>query len=502
MDNWQFWAAAAAITAGIAATLLQALRRGDAQADDGAALKVYTDQLAEVDRDLGRNVISAAEAERLRVEVSRRLLDADRALQNAAPKGGKGSALPAVLLIIAVLAATLLVYNRLGAPGYADLPLQARLAISDENYRNRPSQEAAEAAAPAPTLAQADPQFTALMAQLRAVVKTRPDDVQGLALLAKNEAQLGDFIAARKAYQHLVEVKGDNANLDDHLGLAQTMIVAAGGFVSPEAEKHLIVVLQADPKNGLARYFSGLMFAQIGRFDRAFALWEPLLAEGPADAVWIGPIRAGLQEVADRAGIKYQLPDTGRGPNAGDVAAAGQMSGADRQAMIQGMVAQLEDRLSTEGGPVEEWVKLINALGVLGEADRAKTATDQAKAALPAEAATLDAALVSALKTAQNPLMGAPATKGPNAADVAAAADMAPEDRQAMIKGMVGQLQSRLYSEGGALPEWLKLINALSVLGEADQGREAYDRAQAVFKDDAAALDQIKAAAVAAGITP
>ena len=138
MDNWQFWAAAAAITAGIAATLLQALRRGDAQADDGAALKVYTDQLAEVDRDLGRNVISAAEAERLRVEVSRRLLDADRALQNAAPKGGKGSALPAVLLIIAVLAATLLVYNRLGAPGYADLPLQARLAISDENYRNRP----------------------------------------------------------------------------------------------------------------------------------------------------------------------------------------------------------------------------------------------------------------------------------------------------------------------------------------------------------------------------
>lgn len=502
MDNWVFWAAAAAITLGIAATLLQALRRADAQADDGAALKVYADQLAEVDRDLGRNVITAAEAERLRVEVSRRLLDADRALQNAAPKGGKGSALPAVLTIAAALVGAGLVYDRLGAPGYADLPLQTRLAMTEENYRNRPSQEAAEAAAPAPAPVQVDPQFTALMVQLRAVVKTRPDDLQGLALLAKNEAQLGDFIAARKAYQHLVEVKGASASPDDHLGLAQTMIMAAGGFVSPEAEKQLILVLQAQPKNGLARYFSGLMFAQIGRFDRAFALWEPLLAEGPADAPWIAPIRAGLQEIADRAGIKYQLPDAGPGPTADDVAAAGQMSGADRQAMIQGMVAQLEDRLSTEGGPVEEWVKLINSLGVLGEADRAKTAADQAKAALPAEAATVDAALAAALKAAEDPPMGAQAMKGPNAADVAAAADMAPEDRQAMIKGMVGQLQSRLYSEGGALPEWLKLISSLSVLGEADQAREAITRAQTVFKDDATALDQIRSAASAAGIAP
>lgn len=170
--------------------------------------------------------------------------------------------------------------------------------------------------------------------------------------------------------------------------------------------------------------------------------------------------------------------------------------------MIQGMVAQLEDRLSTEGGPVEEWVKLINSLGVLGEADRAKTAADQAKAALPAEAATVDAALAAALKAAEDPPMGAQAMKGPNAADVAAAADMAPEDRQAMIKGMVGQLQSRLYSEGGALPEWLKLISSLSVLGEADQAREAITRAQTVFKDDATALDQIRSAASAAGIAP
>jgi cytochrome c-type biogenesis protein CcmH len=488
MDNWLFWAVAGATTLGVGFILLQALRQSATASDDGAALKVYRDQLTEVDRDLARNVISAAEADRLRTEVSRRLLDADRALQSAAPKGGKGSALPATLLIAALLGLGLYAYDRLGAPGYGDLPLATRLAMTDDNYRNRPSQAEAEAAAPAPEPVKTDPQFTELMTKLREVVKQRPDDPQGLALLAKNEAQLGNFAASREAYQHLLQVKGDSASVNDHLGLAQTMIIAAGGFVSPEAEQQLIVVLERDPTNGLARYFSGLMFAQIGRFDRAFALWEPLLREGPEDAPWMEPIRAGLQEVADRAGIKYQLPDA-KGPSAGDVAAAGQMTPEARQEMIKGMVGQLESRLSTEGGPIADWLKLINALGVLGEADRAKTAAEQAKAAHPDQAAALDAALAAL-------------PKGPSASDVAAAAQMTPEDRQAMIAGMVGQLETRLYTDGGPLADWLKLMSSLMVLGDKPRATAAYEKAAAAFAADTQALGQIEAAASDAGITP
>jgi cytochrome c-type biogenesis protein CcmH len=488
MDNWLFWAVAAALTLAVAAILLQALRQSASASDDGAALKVYRDQLTEVDRDFARNVISALEAERLRTEVSRRLLDADRALQTAAPKGGKGSALPAAVVIVALLGAGLYAYDRLGAPGYADLPLATRLAMSDEIYRTRPSQSEAEAAAPAPAPVKVDQQFTDLMTKLREVVKKRPDDPQGLALLAKNEAQLGNFIASREAYQHLLQVQGDSATTNDHLGLAQTMIIAAGGFVSPEAEQQLILVLQKDPQNGLARYFSGLMFAQVGRFDRAFALWEPLLSEGPEDAAWIPSIRAGLQEVADRAGIKYQLPDT-KGPTADDVTAAGQMSPEARQDMIKTMVAGLESRLSTEGGPLEDWLKLINALGVLGEADRAKTAADQAKTAHPDQTAAIDAALAAL-------------PKGPSASDVAAAAQMTPEDRQAMIRSMVDQLETRLYSDGGPLSDWLKLMSSLMVLGDEPRAKAAYEKAAEAFANDTQALGEIESAASDAGITP
>ncbi|MGV8955225.1 MAG: tetratricopeptide repeat protein, partial [Cypionkella sp.] len=306
--------------------------------------------------------------------------------------------------------------------------------------------------------------------------------------LAKNEAQIGNYVASRVAFQHMVQLKADTATLNDHLGLAQTMIIAAGGFVSPEAEQQLIIVLQTDPKNGLARYFSGLMFAQVGRFDRAFALWEPLLRESPADAPWMDPIRAGLQDVADRAGIKYQLPDA-RGPSAGDVAAAGDMSPADRQQMIQGMVAQLEARLSTDGGPVADWLKLINALGVLGESDRAKTATDQAKSAHPEAASDLDAALAAL-------------PKGPSAADVANAATMTPADRQSMIRGMVDQLETRLTTDGGPLDDWLKLMSSLMVLGDKPRATAAYEKAAAAFANDTDALGKIEETASTAGITP
>ena len=158
MENFGFWAVAGGLVVAVAALMLRALSRppeGQAAHPD---LKVYRDQLAEVERDLARGVIGPDEAGRLRVEVSRRLLEADRALQGAAA----GRALP--LLPVAGVVAVLLaggagVYWHLGAPGYPDMPLAARLAASDTLYRTRPSQVEAEAQAPAPEAVQPDAQF-------------------------------------------------------------------------------------------------------------------------------------------------------------------------------------------------------------------------------------------------------------------------------------------------------------------------------------------------------
>lgn len=39
--------------------------------------------------------------------------------------------------------------------------------------------------------------------------------------------------------------------------------------------------------------------------------------------------------------------------------------------MVRGMVDRLSDRLSREGGPPEDWARLISSLGVLGEEQKA-----------------------------------------------------------------------------------------------------------------------------------
>lgn len=374
MDNWQFWLAAGAMVVAVAAALLRAMTRASGDVAPAAAfdLQVYRDQLAEVDRDLTRGTIAPDEATRLKTEISRRLLDADRAAQAANKTPARNARTLAFVLSLPILGLSWLAYDRLGAPGYPDLPLSERLAMSDEMRAKRPSQAEMEAKAPKPEPGPVDPAFAKLMDELRTAMKSRPDDQQGLQLLAANEARLGNLSAARTAMQQLIALKGDAATADDHASLAELMVMAAGGLVSAEAESELGKALTLDANNPAARYYYGLMAAQVGRFDRTFELWKPLL-DGPTDAPWMDPVRAQIEDVAMRAGINFTLPPAaGKGPDAAAVAAAGQMSAGDRQSMIEGMVAQLGDRLATEGGPVEDWAKLITSLGVLNRKDEAQ----------------------------------------------------------------------------------------------------------------------------------
>lgn len=389
MDQWLFWAIAVALVVAVAVILFQALRHAAEARGEHPDLKVYRDQLAEVDRDLARGTLAPEEGQRLRVEVARRLLEADRTLKAAKTPGAQGNLLWAGALLAVVLGGALWLYSQIGAPGYADLPLALRLEIATENYKSRPDQAAAVAATPPAPKPEPSPEFATLMEKLRAAVAARPDDTQGLELLARNETALGNYEAALTAQAKLIEVLGKAASPDQRLMMAHILIAEAGGYVSPEAEAWIVQVLEQDPKHPMARYLSGLMFAQVGRPDRAFALWQPLLTEGPTDAPWQQAIRTDIQEVADQAGIKFSLPET-KGPSMADIQAAGEMTAEDRQAMIEGMVGQLEGRLLSEGGPVEDWVKLMGALGVLGQPDRAKAALAAAEKALAADPAGLD----------------------------------------------------------------------------------------------------------------
>ncbi len=399
-----FWFGAGAITVAVLALNVLALLRARAEDTDSAhdrEMRVYRDQLEEIERDLARGVIGENEAARLRTEVSRRLLDADTARARARGRGPapRTMRMAGLVLVLAVLPLTLLTYWQVGAPGYADLPLAQRLEQAAELRAARPDQAALEARmAERRPAAQDDAdraEHAALVAQLRSALQDRPQDLQGHQLLAHNEAMLGNFREAADAQTRVIEIRGAQAGADDHAVLAEYLILAAGGAVSPEAEAVLEQVLRRDPQNGVALYYTGLLFAQTGREDRTFAVWRRLHDMSPGDAPWMDELRASLPELAEIAGVRYQLPprpparaamaEQGPGPTREDIEAAEDLSEEERTEMVEGMVARLMNRLATEGGAPEDWARLIAALDVLGDTERAEAIWEEAQVVFGAE---------------------------------------------------------------------------------------------------------------------
>jgi cytochrome c-type biogenesis protein CcmH len=71
------WFVFALMTAAAIFAVLWPLGRSGRTRGDASETVVYTDQLAEIDRDLAVGLIAAPEAEAARVEIGRRLLAAD-----------------------------------------------------------------------------------------------------------------------------------------------------------------------------------------------------------------------------------------------------------------------------------------------------------------------------------------------------------------------------------------------------------------------------------------
>lgn len=382
-----FWIIASLLALAVAALLALALLRGRALSEPAAAydLRVYRDQLATVDRDLARGVIGKVDAERVRTEISRRILAADAQVHaETETKHGSQALTKAVALLFGglVIAGSLTLYRSLGAPGYGDMPLSLRIEMATESHSNRPGQTEAEDRMPALPKPELDDTYAGLLTKLRETVAERPDDLQGHILLAQHEAQTGNFDAAYAAKARAIELLAGDVSARDYSEQAEMMILAAGGYVSPEAEAVLLKALNLDPAHGPTRYYWGLMLTQIGRPDVAFRIWEETLTNAPADASWARAIRERIPDLAMRAGVDYTPPQMAAalpGPSAEDMEAAAGMDSESRKEMIRGMVERLSERLATDGGTPAEWARLIGALGVLGDTERASAILAEAR---------------------------------------------------------------------------------------------------------------------------
>jgi cytochrome c-type biogenesis protein CcmH len=84
---------------------------------------------------------------------------------------------------------------------------------------------------------------------------------------------------------------------------------------------------------------------------------------------------------------------------------------------------------------------------------------------------------------------GASPAPGPSEQDMAAAAELTPQQRNDMVRGMVDRLAERLKQDGSDVEGWLRLVRAYAVLGERDKARAAAADARRAL---AAAPDKLR----------
>lgn len=368
------------VASGIALLLIAVLYRANNTSDFPASgdIDVYRAQLGDVDRDVARGVINANDAERMRTEIARRILSADTTQHNqtdAPPSALWHNRIAAALILTLVVAGSAGLYWKLGAAGYDDQPRARRIAQAQDRALNRPSQVEMERQTPSLDLApelDVDPDYLNLVNQLRTTMEKRLDDPRGFALLSEHEANLGNYRAAYHAKDRYITLQNGDIDGSDLLDVAELMILAVGGYVSPEAEKKIRQVLVLEGRNARARYFYGLTFGQIGRPDKAFRVWADTLRSGEGDPYWLERIESQIPDMAALAGERYTPPAPQRGPTAEDIVAAADLNTGERMDMARAMVQQLSDRLATDGGEARDWARLITSLGVLGEHDQAQ----------------------------------------------------------------------------------------------------------------------------------
>lgn len=362
-------------------------------------LRVYKDQLGEIDRDLERGLLTPEQADSARLEIQRRMLAADAearaAAEGAHPPGRHTRVAVAALVGIVVPLGALALYGVLGSPALPDRPFAARQAESLGI-----------------TTAQLDALRDEISA-LEARLKTTPDDQKGWIDLGQRHQTVGDYGLALGAYDEALKLGPVPGEVWASIGEANVM--AENGQVSPRAEAAFVNALKTDRQEPRSRYYMGLAAYQGEDPARAIAIWRDLSQDSPPDAPWLPMLRGRIAQVAQQAGlmptaIPPQHPlDPGKvaagdGSDAGAQMRAesdaarkpGEGFSSDEQDMIGGMIDRLKDRLAENPNDADGWMRLGRSLSVLK--DFAGSADAYAKAvALRPDAADARFGLAMAL---------------------------------------------------------------------------------------------------------
>lgn len=324
-----------------AVLFLASRRRGAPTEVDDAATTFFRTQLAGLETDAEAGRLSPEEAVAARAELAREFMRHEQEVKAKTAKGPGPLAMGGILAVVVV--ASFGFYLAIGRADLPGQPLEARDFAS----------------------ADAEMSLEDAVARVEAQLAETPDDFRGWMALAPIYMQAGRYSEAINAYRRLIDL--DGATADRETDLAEAMIMANDGAMTPQAMTLLRSAAERDPEHVRSRFYIAGELTRNGDYDAAVPQWDYLLSLGTGEEPWIATARSGRDAAlaGQRVGeIREPVPD------------------ATTDVMIRGMVEGLAARLYDDGGSADEWIQLVRSREVLDGADAARDDLERGLAAL------------------------------------------------------------------------------------------------------------------------
>jgi cytochrome c-type biogenesis protein CcmH len=227
----------------------------------------------------------ASHAERRRTvehEIGELLMGGQAAVPTVRP-----SARLVAILAVAVLAVAAAGYWQTGSPALA-------------RVGPAPAVEAAAAdPAGAASAASGLKQIEAMVGQLAARMKEKPDDAQGWMMLARSYTVLGRFAEALPAYQRASELQPPTAAL--LADWADAVAATKGSASNPQTVALVERALALDPTHLKSLALAGTIAYERGDFDGATTRWQKIVDQLPPGNEIAQQVQASIAEARERA---------------------------------------------------------------------------------------------------------------------------------------------------------------------------------------------------------
>lgn len=218
-----------------------------------ANVKVYREQILDLDREHANGHLSDAEWQQSRDELSVRLLQ-DTAVEDEPQVITQAQSWRTAVVVALVFPISALgLYIWLGAPeAISPMPPASALA------------EAATEQAAAPNLDQ-------IVENLASKLQADPNNLEGWVLLGRTHRSMGNLDAALSAFDRALKL-----NADDELILARAEVLAAKNQGRFDGEPWRVIreVLQRDPQNYAALLLAGSASYANNRYADALEFWQ------------------------------------------------------------------------------------------------------------------------------------------------------------------------------------------------------------------------------------